>query len=129
MSQNEIHLSSAEWSVMECLWESAPLTGRDATVQMAQRMGWNRSTTLTLLRRLEEKGAVTSDSEGGKKLFVPLISREEAAVQETESFLERVYQGSLSMMVNAMTKKRSLSQSEIDELYAMLQAIEGGEQK
>ena len=128
MSQNEIHLSSAEWNVMECLWENAPLTGRDATERMAQRMGWNRSTTLTLLRRLEEKGAVMSDSEGGKKLFVPLISREEAAVQETESFLERVYQGSLSMMVNAMTKKRTLSKNEIDELYAMLQSIEGGEQ-
>ena len=129
MSQNEIHLSSAEWSVMECLWEQSPLTGRETTERMAERMGWNRSTTLTLLRRLEEKGAVRGDSEGGKKLFVPLISREDAAVRETESFLERVYHGSLSLLVNAMTKKNSLSQTEIDELYAMLQSIEGGEQK
>ena len=128
MSHDEIHLSSAEWTVMECLWEQSPLTGRDATELMAQRMGWNRSTTLTLLRRLEEKGAVKSDSEGGKKLFVPQILREDAAVRETESFLERVYQGSLSMMVSAMTKKRSISQAEIDELYAMLQSIEGGDE-
>ena len=127
MSQQEFRLSSAEWSVMECLWEQSPLTGREATELLAQRMGWNRSTTLTLLRRLEEKGAVISNSEGGKKQFLPLVQREDAALQEAESFLERVYHGSLSLMVSAMTKKRSLDQKEIDELYAMLQSLEGGE--
>ena len=102
------------------------MTGREATQMLEERMEWSRSTTLTLLRRLEEKGAISSDSKGTKKVFEPIISREDAALQETESFLERVYNGSISMMLSAMTKKQALSKDEIDELYAMLKDMEGG---
>ena len=127
MGEKQINLTSAEWNVMECLWESGSITGREATEMLEVKMGWNRSTTLTLLRRLEEKGAISSNSEGTKKQFLPLISRDAAAIQETESFLERVYNGSVSMMLSAMTKKQALSKTEIDELYAMLKDMEGGD--
>lgn len=127
MEKDRINLTSAEWNVMECLWESGSMTGREATILLEKKMGWSRSTTLTLLRRLEEKGAISSDSEGAKKLFLPIIIREDAALQETESFLERVYNGSVSMMLSAMTKKQALSKTEIDELYAMLKDMEGGD--
>lgn len=126
MSENRINLTDAEWNIMEGLWENAPLTGREITESMEKRMGWNRSTTLTLLRRLEEKGAIESNDEGRKKLFLPIISREEVALQETEEFLERIYNGSVSMMISALTKKKALAKSEIDELYAMLKDLEGG---
>lgn len=128
MGENRINLTSAEWNVMECLWEKGTITGREATDMLEEKMGWNRSTTLTLLRRLEEKGAIVSDSKGTKKLFAPIISRDDAALQETESFLERVYNGSVSMMLSAITKKQALSKSEIDELYAMLKDMEGGDE-
>lgn len=126
MSTQNTNLTSAEWSVMECLWEKSPRTGREATEWLEKRMGWNRSTTLTLLRRLEAKGAVASDSEGGMKSFRPLVRREDAALQETESFLERVYKGSLSLLVSSLTKKQTLSQQEIDKLYAILREMETG---
>jgi len=57
-------------------------------------------------------------------VFRPLISREDAALQETEDFLERVYKGSVSMMLSAMTKKQALSKEEINELYDMLKGLE-----
>lgn len=125
MNEQNINLTSAEWSVMECLWEDAPLTGREITERMQMRCGWSRSTTLTLLGRMEAKGAVRSGCEKNKKTFSPAVSREDAALQETESFLDRVYKGSLSMMVSAMTQKQTLSQKEIDELYALLKDLEG----
>ena len=53
------------------------------------------------------------------------MGREEAVLQETEDFLDRVYQGSLSLMVSALTKQQALPQEEIDALYAMLQEMEG----
>ncbi|MEM5767233.1 MAG: BlaI/MecI/CopY family transcriptional regulator [Bacillota bacterium] len=126
MSTRNINLTPAEWSVMECLWENSPRTGREATQWLEERMGWNRSTTLTLLRRMEAKGAVTSDTKGGMKSFRPLVGREDAALRETEDFLGRVYHGSLSLMVSALTKKQALSQAEVNELYAMLQQLEEG---
>ena len=124
MSQQKADLTAAEWDVMECLWENAPLTGREVTEQLHEKCGWSRSTTLTLLSRLEAKSAVSGDPAEGKKLFRPLISREDAALQETEHFLGRVYKGSLNLMVSAMTQKQSLSQKEIDELYALLKGLE-----
>lgn len=117
-------LTPAQWSLMECLWEAKSLTGREATQAMEEKMGWNRSTTLTLLRRMEEKGFIKSASKGGTKMFTPLLQREDAVLQETEHFLERVYRGSLSMMVSAMTHKKSLSQEEIQSLHALLDDME-----
>lgn len=126
MVEHNINLTSAEWSVMECLWEASPLTGREVTELMRQRCGWSRSTTLTLLSRMEAKGAVAGDSDTGKKSFRPLVCREDAALQETEDFLGRVYKGSLSLLVSSLTRKQSLSQREIDELYAILKEMEAG---
>ena len=126
MSNTHINLTEAEWSVMECLWEHSPRTGREVTQDLAEKEGWNRSTTLTLLSRLEAKGAVASNSEGSKKIFSALLKREDAAMRETEDFLTRVYKGSLSLMVSAMTQKKALSKNEIQELYAMLKELEGG---
>lgn len=124
MEHSKINLTEAEWNVMECLWEKAPRTGRETIELLKDRMGWSRSTTLTLLRRMEEKGAVKSEDTENVKQFYPAISREEAAHQETADFLQRVYQGSLGMMVSAFTKKQNLSKSEIDELYAILNKLE-----
>ena len=125
MNEHSITLTSAEWRVMECLWERAPLTGRDVTELMQEQCGWSRSTTLTLLARMEAKGAVCARSDGGKKAFCPLVTREDAALQETEDFLERVYKGSVSLMVSSLTRRQPLSRREIDELYAILKEMEG----
>ena len=105
MKENRISLTQAEWSGMECLW--------------------SRSTTLTLLSRLENKGALRSvPAEKGPKVFSPVLRREDAALGETKDFLDRVYQGSLSLMVSALTKKQALSREELDELYELLKGLE-----
>ena len=59
-------------------------------------------------------------------VWLPIISlrREDAALGETKDFLDRVYQGSLSLMVSALTKKQALSREELDELYELLKGLE-----
>lgn len=124
MSEKDIRLTEAEWNVMECLWEKSPRIGREIVAWLEERMGWKRSTTLTLLRRMEEKGAVGGETSGELKIFYPLITREQAAHQETADFLDRVYKGSLGMMLSAFTKKQHLTKSEIEELRAILNEAE-----
>lgn len=126
MEKEHIRLTDAEWAVMECLWEKEPRTGREASQWLGKRMGWTRSTSLTLLRRLEAKGAVAGEADGERKVFRPLIRREDAALRETESLLDRVYKGSLSLMVSSLTQKQPLRQEEIDELYSILRQMEAG---
>lgn len=127
MAAEHINLTEAEWKVMECLWEHSPRTGREVTRCLEERAGWSRSTTLTLLSRLEAKGAVLGNSEGRKKTFSAALRREDAELHETEDFLSRVYHGSLSLMVSSLTKKQALPRSEIDKLYEMLKELEGGD--
>ena len=65
-----------------------------------------------------------SPAEKGPKVFSPVLRREDAALGETKDFLDRVYQGSLSLMVSALTKKQALSREELDELYELLKGLE-----
>ena len=112
-----IGLTEAEWTLMEQLWGAPGQTGRALT-------GWARSTTLTLLRRLTEKGAVRAEEQDGVHAYFPALSREDAAVSQTRDLLSRVYHGSLSLLISAMTRKEALSKAEIDELHAILDEME-----
>ena len=115
-----MNLTDIEWNVMELLWEKGQVTGREATEHMEAELGWSRSTTLTHLRRMEAKGAVGSRTVDGLKTFEPLVKREDAVLRETNDFLGRIYNGSLSLMVSQLTQKQALPQEEIEELYAIL---------
>ena len=124
MGRENSGLTPAEWRIMECLWEQSPRTGRETAEHLEVQMGWSRSTTLTLLRRLEAKGAVIGDSRDGVKTFRPGIAREDAAVRETEDLLDRVYRGSVSMMVSALTRKQAVSPEELAQLHRLLDTLE-----
>ena len=120
----ELQLTTTEWHLMECLWEHAPRTGRECVEYLQASVGWSRSTTLTMLRRMTEKKLIECLHEDDVMRYAPLIHREDAVLQETEHFLERVYQGSVSMLMSAITRKQQLTKEEIDELYAILQRAE-----
>ena len=63
--------------------------------------------------------------EGGRaKLYFPDWSREDASIQETENFLKKVFHGSAGMMINAMVKQKALTETEIQELYQILDSHE-----
>ena len=124
MTNNRHVLTPPEWYVMECLWESSPRTGREAVEHLAYSAGWSRSTTLTMLRRMTEKGFIEAHEEEGLLVYSPLIRREDAVLRETEGFLNRVYHGSLSLLLSNLTQKQHLTQAEIDELHAILHKAE-----
>ena len=119
-----IGLTEAEWTLMEQLWGAPGQTGRALTDALHAKTSWARSTTLTLLRRLTEKGAVRAEEQDGVHAYFPALSREDAAVSQTRDLLGRVYHGSLSLLVSAMTREEALSKAEIDELYAILDEME-----
>ena len=119
--EREHHLTPTEWNLMEYLWENNRRTGRECVDHFSKTVGWSRSTTLTMLRRMTEKGLLDCRETEGILTYTPLLQRQTAAAQETDSFLNRVYQGSVSLLVSALTQKQALSRDEIDELYAILQ--------
>lgn len=117
-------LSEAEWHVLESLWAESPKVGSQIVADMERRKGWSRSTTLTMLRRMTDKGLISCDDSGKMKTYTSLVLREEAVKKETESFLNRVYQGSVSMLLNNFVEKQKLSAGEIKELREILDQAE-----
>lgn len=123
---DHVTLSPAEWTLMEFVWDNSPCLAREAVAYGAETVGWARTTTLTILRHLVDKGAVDCDESGPLNRFVARIDREETVRQETDTFLERIYHGSVSMMLTAMTKKQKLSADDVEALRALLREAEGG---
>ena len=119
-----IKLSEAEWKVMNFLWEEAPRTIMQITNHFKETTGWTKHTVMTFLRRMEEKGAVHYEEGERAKLFYPDIEKTEAAFQETEEFLDKVFNGRLGLMLNTMVERKSLSVEEITELYEILKRAE-----
>lgn len=116
-----MNLTGAEWNVMDCLWERSPQSSMELVDALGRRVGWSKSTTLTMLKRMAEKNLLSCDDSGKQRMYAPLVDRDAAVKKETESFLKRVYKGSVSLMVSAMTQKQELSEEEITELYEILE--------
>ena len=120
----KVNLSDAEWKLMNLLWEEAPRTIMQLTNAVKEETGWTKHTVISFLKRMEEKGALHYENGEKAKLYYPDLKREEAARQETEDFLERVFQGRMGMMLNTMVQQRALSKEELAELHKILEQAE-----
>ena len=120
-------LNAREWNVLNCLWENHPRAVMQLVADLEAAVGWAKSTTITTLRRMEEKGLVRVEQAGRGKTYSPAVEREQAVIAETHSFLDRVYQGSVGLMMSAMARRQELSADEVAELRAILDRIDGGD--
>ena len=121
----KVNLSDGEWKLMNKLWQGAPLTITQLTAALHSETGWGKHTVITMLSRLEGKGAVEHDG-GIPKHYSPKLNQEDAARSETRSFLDKVYGGRLGLMMSAMMDSQALTQQDIDELTAILESAKEG---
>lgn len=123
-----VRLSEAEWKVMDVLWEEAPQTIMQLTRHFQETTGWTKHTVMTFLKRMEEKGAIYHEEGERAKHYYPKIDRQEAALQETEEFLDKVFGGRMGLMLITMMERKALSREEISELYEILNRAEAKRQ-
>ena len=121
----KINLSDSEWRLMNRLWDRSPMTITELTAALREDTGWTKNTIITMLSRLEAKGAVRYEEGGRAKQYFPTVDREDAARAETESFLSKVYGGSLGLMVSNLVESHALTEADIAELSAMLEKAGG----
>ena len=114
-------LSNGEWALMKVLWESSPRTITQLTAALKDSTGWSKHTIISMLSRLEAKGAVAYRDNGRAKEYYPLLRQADASRTETKRFLEKVYNGSLGVMVHAMVDSHALSREDIQELSDILE--------
>ena len=94
------------------------------TNALKEETGWTKHTVMSFLKRMEEKEALHYEDGEKARLYYPDLMREEAALLETEDFLDRVFQGRMGMMLNTMVQQRALSREEVAELHKILEQAE-----
>ena len=119
-----VNLSDGEWKIMNVLWERESATITELTAVLQEDTGWDKHIIITMLNRMVKKGAVAFQVNGRAKQFYPLLLRSEVSIRETKGFLNKVYRGSIGMMVNAMVADKALTKEDIEELYRILEEAE-----
>lgn len=116
----ENKITESEWQLMELVWQ-----GVMTQPQMMEKLGkkWNKNTVHTFLTRLCVKGYLEVDKEASPHRYRAAVCREECERQERESFLQRVYRGSVGSMVASFVKDSRLSEREAEELRKMLDSV------
>ena len=122
--KQEIRVTNSEWHVMNCLWEAPPQSLMQLVAVLGERVGWSKSTCATMVRRMTEKGLLGYEEKGKAKYFFPKVKKDDVVVQETRDFLQRIYDGSVGMMMSALLRQNDLSREDIQELQAILKEAE-----
>lgn len=118
----EKKLVDSELKIMNVIWREGDLTAKRIAEILKEETGWNVNTTYTLIKRCIEKGAV----ERQEPNFVchALIPREAVQEAETQSLLDRIFDGSASMLFASLLSGKRLSRQEIDEMRQMIDEME-----
>ena len=120
----KIYLSDGEWKIMKVLWEGKVTDLIGITNALKEETAWSKSTVFVMLRRIIAKGAASLDQTVKPQKYSAVVSEEDCAIWETESFLSRVYNGSLGLMVSSLAGQKALSKNEVDELRKILDDAE-----
>ena len=110
----------SELRFCEILWERQPVKSSELVQLCAQRLGWKKSTTYTVIKRLTERGVVQTEN----AVVTARVSRDEVQRAESRAFVERNFSGSLPNFLNAFVGGRGLSAEEADELRRMIADFE-----
>ena len=119
----QIKLFDSELKLMELMWKSAPVSAKELTVLAEAQIGWNKNTTYTVLKKLIDKNAVKRDEPNF--ICTPLVSREQVREAETESLINKLYDGSRKTFFAAFLNRDKLSADEIEELRRIIEKSEG----
>lgn len=112
------HLCESEYRFMQVVWEAAPVASGRLVELCASALGWKKSTTYTVLKKLGEKGLVQND--GG--VVTVLAPREIVDRQAAESFVEKTFDGSLPGFLAAFMGGKKLTETEADALRQLIDA-------
>ncbi len=113
-------ISEAEFEVMKIVWKYAPISTNEITDRLVKTTTWSPKTIQTLIKRLVTKGALSYEKQSRVFVYTPLVGEAEYITQQSNTFLDRFYNGNITAMLSSYLDNDRLSESEIDELYSLL---------
>lgn len=113
-------ISQAEWEVMKAVWKQPSVSAQDIIDSLAGSSDWTSATIKTLLNRLVRKGVLQFEKQGKAYLYSAVYSEKECQTAEADSFLQRIFDGSLAPLMAHFVESRKLTARELDELEQLI---------
>ena len=113
-------ISEAEFEVMKVIWKYAPISTNEVTEKLTQTTDWSPKTIQTMLKRLVTKKALTYEKQSRVFVYTPLVPETEYIRQESNSFLNKYYNGNIVSMLTSYLEDDKLSKTELDTLRHLL---------
>ena len=105
---------------MKIVWKFAPISTNEITDRLLKTTSWSAKTIQTLIKRLVTKGALTYEKQGHVFVYTPLVEKNEYINQQSNSFLNRFYDGNISAMLSSYLENNQLSETELRNLRSIL---------
>ena len=112
----DLRLGMIEAKFADIIWANEPLSSGELVKKCAEELDWKKSTTYTVLKKLCERG-IFQNTEG---VVTSLISKQEYCAMQSEQFVEETFGGSLPAFLAAFSKRKKLSQKELEEILKMI---------
>lgn len=116
----DIRISESEWEVMKVIWDKKEATSNEIIEELKDKKDWKAATIKSLISRLLNKKAISFNRNGKEYIYYPLIEEEKAVIEESMSFINRVFNGSVSDLLLNFVKSEKLTEEDIDELKEIL---------
>ena len=115
-------IHEGEYRFCLIMWEHAPISAAQLAKLCLEQLGWKRTTTYTVIKRLGERGILKNED----GVVTALISKEDAQAYEIDELVEKKFEGSLPAFLTAFTKRQALTDSDLDEMQQMIDRIRNG---
>ncbi len=119
----ELRLGLVEARFADLIWQHAPIPSGELVRLCEQELEWKKSTTYTVLKKLCDRGIFKNEN----SMVCACMTKEEFHARQSEKFVEDTFEGSLPAFIAAFTKRKRLSDREIEEIRRMIDGFEGKE--
>lgn len=113
---NDLKLCESDYRFMSVVWDNEPLTSKQLVELCNEVLGWKKSTTYTVLKKMTEKGFAKNES----SLVSSCVRREDVQKSASEHFVEHTFKGSLPHFLTAFFQGKELSEKEAEELKSLI---------
>lgn len=107
----------SEYRFCLILWENEPISSRKLSELCKEKLGWSKTTTYTVIKRLSDRGVVKNEN----TIVTSLVTKEQVQTSEVEELVEKKFEGSLPAFVAAFTKSKNLSDSDVEEIMKIIE--------
>ena len=114
-------IHDGEYRFCLILWENEPIASSKLAELCREQLGWSRTTTYTIIRRLSDRGVVQNEN----AVVTSIVKKEEVQLNEMNELVEKTFEGSLPAFIAAFARRQKLSEEEIRSLQTLIER--GGE--